>query len=96
MARFFLLVNWTDEGVRNVKDTTKRAAAAKQAFEKAGAKLTDVSWTVGPYDLILQAESPDVESITAAALAIGKLGNARTLTLRAFGEAEMQKILQKI
>ena len=95
MARYFLLLNWTDQGVKNAKDTITRAAAARQLFEKAGARITDCAWTLGQYDLIISAEAPDDETITALGISIGKLGNVRTQTLRAFGESEMQKILQK-
>jgi uncharacterized protein with GYD domain len=96
MARYILLLNWTDQGIRDVQDTVKRAAAARQLFEKAGAKLTDVVWTLGRYDLALAVEAPDDETMTAASIALAKLGNVRTETLRAFGESEMQKILQKV
>jgi uncharacterized protein with GYD domain len=96
MARYFLLLNWTEQGAKNAKETVSRAAAARQAFEKAGARMTDCAWTLGQYDLICTAEAPDDETITAICISLGKLGNVRTQTLRAFGESEMQKILQKV
>jgi uncharacterized protein with GYD domain len=96
MARYFMLLNWTEQGAKNAKDTVTRAAAAKQLAEKLGARVTDCAWTLGQYDLILAAEAPDDETITSVGIAIGKLGNVKTQTLRAFGEAEMQKILQKV
>jgi uncharacterized protein with GYD domain len=95
MARYFMLLNWTEQGVKNCKETVTRAVAARQMFEKMGGRLTDYAWTLGQYDLILTAEAPDDETITAIGVALGKLGNVRTQTLRAFGESEMQKILQK-
>jgi uncharacterized protein with GYD domain len=96
MARYILLLNWTDQGIRNVQDTVKRGAAARQAFEKAGARMTDVAWTLGPYDLVVGAEAPDDETMTAVSIGLARLGNVRTTTLRAFGESDMQKILQKV
>jgi uncharacterized protein with GYD domain len=96
MARYYMLLNWTEQGAKNSKDTVTRAAAARQMAEKMGARVTDCVWTMGQYDLILSAEAPDDETITAVGIALGKLGNVRTQTLRAFGENEMQKILQKV
>jgi uncharacterized protein with GYD domain len=96
MARYVLLLKWTEQGIKNVKDTVSRAAAARQAFEKAGARVGESVWTLGPYDLVLTAEAPDDETITAIAIALGKLGNVTTTTMRAFNETEMQKILSKV
>jgi uncharacterized protein with GYD domain len=95
MARYVVLLNWTEQGVKNAKDTVTRAAAARQAFEKAGGRLVDVFWTMGQYDLVITAEAPDDETMCAINVALGRLGNVRTSTLRAFGEAEMQRIVQK-
>ena len=96
MARYVLLLKWTEQGIKNVKDTVKRAASARQAFEKAGARMGECVWTLGPYDLVLMAEAPDDETITAIAISLGKLGNVTTTTMRAFNETEMQKILSKV
>ena len=96
MARYYMLLNWTDQGVRNARDTVNRAMAAKQTFEKRGAKLLDVAWTMGPYDLIISAEAPDDETISAVSMTLSGLGNVKIATLRAFGENEMRQILQKL
>ena len=96
MARYYMLLNWTDQGVRNAKDTVNRAMAAKQTFEKRGAKLLDVTWTMGPYDLIISAEAPDDETISAVSMTLSGLGNVKIATLRAFAENEMRQILQKL
>ena len=96
MARYVLLLKWTEQGIKNVKETVKRAEAAKSAFEKAKARITDCLWTLGPYDLVIKAEAPDDETITALAIGLGKLGNVTTTTMRAFDEGEMGKILQKV
>jgi uncharacterized protein with GYD domain len=96
MARYIVLMNWTDQGIRNAKDTVKRAKAARQAFEAMGANMRDVYWTVGPYDVVATVDAPDDETATKAGLAIGIQGNVRTTTLRAFGEQEMEEIIKSI
>jgi uncharacterized protein with GYD domain len=96
MARYVLLLKWTEQGIKNVKDTVKRAEAAKAAFEKAKGRVTNCLWTLGPYDLVLNVEAPDDETVTAIAISLGKLGNVTTTTMRAFDEGEMGKILQKV
>ncbi|MGB7160639.1 MAG: GYD domain-containing protein [Tepidisphaeraceae bacterium] len=96
MARYYMLLNWTEQGVRNAKETVNRAIAARQTFEKRGARLLDVAWTMGVYDLILSAEAPDDETIAAISMALSGLGNVKISTLRAFGEEEMRQVLQKV
>jgi len=96
MAQYIILLNWTDQGVRGAKESVKRAASARQAFEKAGAKLTQALWTIGAYDLVLTAEAPSDEVIAAICLQLGMLGNVRTNIMRAFTESEMEKMLAKL
>ncbi|GHE75491.1 GYD domain-containing protein [Streptomyces spiralis] len=95
MQTYVSLLNWTDQGIRNYKDTAKRAEAFGAAVEKLGAKLLNIYWTVGPYDLVAVVEAPDDETATAAFLQIGGVGNVRTTTLRAFGREEMDRIVGK-
>jgi uncharacterized protein with GYD domain len=96
MANYIALLQFTEQGIRTVKDTTKRAAAAGEMASKMGAKLTDVFWTLGPYDLVLVLEAPDDETMTALALKLGSLGNVKTQTMRAFRAKEMDAILAKV
>jgi uncharacterized protein with GYD domain len=96
MAKYVVLMNWTDQGIRSVKDTVNRARTARQAFEKMGGKLGEVWWTVGQYDLVATVEAPDDETATKMSLALSMQGNVRTTTLRAFGESEMERILQPL
>jgi uncharacterized protein with GYD domain len=96
MAQYVMLLNWTEQGVRAAKDTVKRAASARQAFEKAGCRMREIYWTLGNYDLVITADAPSDEAITALGLQLGALGNVRTTTLRAFGESEMEQILKKV
>jgi len=96
MPTYVALYQWTDQGVKNVKDTVTRVQQAKAAFERAGAKNVTILWTQGAYDLVGIAEWPNEEAAQVAALALGMSGNVRSETLRAFSAEEMQRILAKI
>lgn len=96
MATFVMLVNWTEQGIRNYRDTSKRADAFTQSLKKYGASLKDIYWTLGAYDIVAVVDAPDDESMTAAALDVGSLGNIRTTTLRGFSRAELGGIIKKI
>lgn len=96
MATYVLLLNFTDQGVRNAKDTTKRAEAFKSIADKAGAKVKDVYWTLGQYDGVLIFDAPEEATATALGLSLGSLGNVRTQTLRAFSAEDMGRILAKM
>jgi uncharacterized protein with GYD domain len=96
MVTYIALMNFTDQGIRNVKDTTKRADAAKKAAKKFGASMTQIYWTQGQYDLVSLIEAKSDESVTAFGLAIAAAGNIRMQTLRAFTKEEMDGILGKL
>ena len=96
MATYIALSRFTDQGIRSVKDTTKRADAIKEASKKFGANMTHIYWTLGHYDLVTIIEASDEQSATALALAIGAAGNVRMETLRAFNREEMNAILGKM
>ncbi|MEV6164237.1 GYD domain-containing protein [Streptomyces sp. NPDC052052] len=95
MPTYVALLNWTDQGVQNYKDTPKRAEAFGAALQKLGAQLLNIYWTVGPYDLVVVVEAPDEETATATLLQLGAVGNVRSTTLRAFGPEEMGRIIAK-
>ena len=96
MAMYVVLVNFTDQGVRNVKDSTKRAEAFKELAKSSGATVKDLYWTLGQYDIVATVDAPDDMAITALGLTLAKAGNVRTQTLRAFSQAEMGSILSKV
>lgn len=96
MATYIALSNFTDQGIRDVKNSTKRADAVKEAAKKFGVSMTHIYWTLGSYDLVSVIEAPDETSATAFALAIGSAGNVRTQTLRAFSRDEINGILGKM
>ena len=95
MARYVTLINWTDQGVKNYRDSVDRYEAARSAADAAGAQFVDAYWTIGNYDLVVVVEAPDDETATAALLSVGASGNVRTTTLRAFGVEEMRAIIAK-
>ena len=96
MATYITLMKFTDQGIRNVKDTVKRAEAFKELARTFGVTVKDMYWTLGQYDLIATVEAADDPSATALGLAIGAIGNVHTQTLRAFGPAEMKSIIEKL
>ena len=96
MATFIALGNFTDQGIRSVKDTTKRADAVRELAKKYGATLKEIYWTLGRYDVVTVLEAPNDEAATAFALAVGSAGNVRTESLRAFSKEEMNGILGKL
>jgi len=95
MATYIALLQYTDQGIRHVKETTSRAAAAKEAAAKLGVKFNDLFWTLGQYDLVILAEAPDDETMTAVMLKLASLGNVKSQTLRAFRSNEMEAIMKK-
>jgi uncharacterized protein with GYD domain len=96
MATFVCLVNWTDQGIRNVKDTIQRYERSEELANKHGVSNEQIYWTVGPYDMVFIAQAPDTESITAYLLEIGSAGNLRTTTLRGYNRAEMSGIIERL
>ncbi|HJW45281.1 MAG TPA: GYD domain-containing protein [Lysobacter sp.] len=96
MATYIALSRFTDQGIRSIKDTTKRADAAKEAAKKFGANMTHIFWTLGHYDLVTIIEASDEQAVTALMLSISSAGNIRTETLRAFDQEEMGGILAKV
>ena len=96
MANYIILGNFTDQGIRNVKDTVKRADAVKESARKFGVNMKEICWTVGQYDMIVTVEAPDDASVSAFALAVGAAGNIRGQTLRAYSRDEMNAILTKV
>jgi uncharacterized protein with GYD domain len=94
MSTYVWLVNWTDQGIRNVKETTKRAQSFREAAEKMGANVKEILWTMGRYDLVLLIDAPNDETISLLALGLGMGGNAKTETLKAFSTQAMDQILK--
>ena len=96
MARYISLIQFTEQGIRNVKDTVKRGDAAIAEAEEMGMKIIEEFWTMGAYDVVVMFDAPDDETVSAFLLKIGSMGNVRGQTLRAFRKEEMEGILAKI
>lgn len=96
MATFITNIKFTQQGVKDIDDTTKRAAAIKLAAKKMGVKVKETYWTLGDHDGVLIFEAADDESATSLVLHLAAMGNVHTTTCRAFTAAEMDKILAKL
>ena len=95
MATYISLINWTEKGVSQFKDTVDRAEAGRTLAGAFGGSLKEIYWTLGPYDIVAVSEAPDDESATAFALTLAAQGNVRTTTMRAFDDDEMRGIIAK-
>ena len=96
MATYISLWNFTDQGIRAVKDTTKRAGIVKEMAQKAGVTMKDIYWTQGTFDGVVIFEASDEETLAAVGLALGAMGNVRTQTMRALSLDEMNTVLGKL
>ena len=96
MPIYVVLYNFTDQGLKNAKDTVKRARENRAENERRGFKIHGLYWTQGPYDLVAIVEAPDERSMMAGLLNVAGAGNVRSQTLRAFSEAEMESIVGDI
>jgi uncharacterized protein with GYD domain len=93
MPTYITLVRWTQQGIQNIKESSARLDAAKQAFKAMGAELKEIYLVMGRYDLVVIGDVPNDETVAKLSLAIGATGNIRTETLRAFPEDEYLKII---
>jgi uncharacterized protein with GYD domain len=96
MVTYIGLMNFTDKGLQSVKETTQRAAAAKEVAQRFGVTMKDIYWTAGEYDIVCVIEGKDEQSITAFSLAMAQQGNVRSKSLRAFTSTEMEQVLAKL
>ncbi|MCO6055087.1 GYD domain-containing protein [Pseudomonas sp. MOB-449] len=95
MATYITLASFTDQGIRNVKDSPDRFAAFKALAEQQGVSVKAAYWTVGHYDLVLVVEGSE-EAATTLLLKTASLGNVKTQTLRGFSEQEFRQFLKNI
>jgi uncharacterized protein with GYD domain len=96
MVTYVVLAKFTEQGIRNAKDSPKRADAFKEMAKTFGVTVKDIVWTQGRYDIVTIVEAQDESSTMSLNLSLGALGNVRTETLRAFSAAEMTKIVGKM
>jgi uncharacterized protein with GYD domain len=93
MPTYVALIDWTDQGVRNYKESVDRYEAAQGALEALGVRFTDIHWTLGAHDIVAVVDAPDDETLAAGLLAVAGQGNIRTTTLRAFSADQMRSIV---
>jgi uncharacterized protein with GYD domain len=96
MATFVTLGTFSDQGIRDARNTVKRADMVKEAAAKAGIQMKEILWTLGAFDFVVTFEAPDDASMTAFALSVGAAGNVRTQTMRAFNRDEMTAIIARM
>ena len=96
MPKYVSLLKWTEQGVKNVKDTVKRLREVEEGVEKAGGRITTILYTQGKFDLIAVYEWPDDEMANAWFLTLAKAGNVTSTTSRAYTPDEMERIISKM
>jgi uncharacterized protein with GYD domain len=96
MVTYVVLANFTSQGIRNAKDSPKRAQAFKEMAKDFGVTVRELVWTQGRYDIVTILEAPDEVSMMALNVSAGALGNIRTETLRAFSMEDVTKIVGKM
>ena len=94
MPTFICFLNWTDQGAKNAKDSSKRHQAAKAMAEKLGGKLLSAYVTTGQYDVVATLEMPNGEAMVKFASAVSATGNARTTTVRGYTPDEFSKLVE--
>ena len=93
MATFIVLLDYTDQGIRNIRDSPQRADSFNEFAEKHGAKIVSQYWTIGSHDGVFIMEAPSDEVAASILLHLGAGGNVRTTTLRAFDWVEAQELI---
>jgi uncharacterized protein with GYD domain len=96
MPTYVILMNLTEQGVKNIKDAPARIEAAAKALEAAGGKMIGFYLTLGQYDYVAIAEGPSDEVALMQLLGLGAAGNVRTTTLKAFTREEFEEIVKKL
>ena len=95
MPLYVALVNWTDQGIKNYRDSVRRAEDYRGLVEKSGGQVRQLVWTLGEYDIVVVTDFPDDETATAVALQTAAMGNIRTTTMKAFDAEQMNAIIQR-
>lgn len=96
MATFISLLNLTEQGAKDFRQSPERASKFKAAAQKAGVTVKEIYWTMGRYDVVLILESPDDKTVVGVMLGLASLGNVKTQTMRGFIASEMKEIISKM
>lgn len=93
---FMLSLNWTDQGIRAVKETPKRAQAGRELANKVGVEIKQLFLTSGDSDIVLMVEAPNGDNVAKFALLLSSLGNVRTRMTRVWPESEFEKLISEL
>jgi uncharacterized protein with GYD domain len=96
MPTYVMLANWTDQGIRAVDESPKRLDAARRTLEEMGGHIASIYVTMGAYDLIITYDAPDDAVAARFTLLLGKHGNVRTTSMRAFPEEAYRQIINSL
>jgi uncharacterized protein with GYD domain len=96
MPTYVSLLRYTEQGIRNIKESPTRLDAAKKAFQAQGAELKQFFLAMGRYDILIIAEAPNDEAVGKVVLGLGSLGNVTTETFRVFTEPEFRKLIASL
>jgi uncharacterized protein with GYD domain len=96
MATYVVLANYTDQGIRSVKNSPQRASQAAEMAKGFGCEMKEIYWTLGQHDIVVIVDAPDDQSLAAFGLALGSAGNVRTQALRAFTRDEAGTIFGRL
>ena len=96
MAKFVVLVNWTDQGVRTAQDTVTRFEQAREAFQTMGVTFDTILWTLGRVDIVAILDAPDAKTVATALAQLAREGNVRTETLVGFTSDEVRAMMQTV
>ncbi|MDF1634603.1 GYD domain-containing protein [Mycoplana sp. MJR14] len=93
MTMYIMLINWTEQGVKNVRESPKRLDTAKKVLGDMGGSFKDFYLTMGEHDMVAVCEAPDDAVIARFCLTLGQAGNVRTKTLKAFPEKAYRELI---
>ena len=96
MPTFMLSLNFTDQGIRTIKDAQKRVQGARDLAKKVGVEIKQLYLTSGDSDLVAILDTPNGDNVAKFALALSSMGNVRSRTARAWTEAEYLKLISEI
>jgi uncharacterized protein with GYD domain len=96
MPNYVMLANWTDQGMRNIEESPRRIDTARKSLEEMGGHFLSVFMTMGLYDVVITYDAPDDAVAARFSLLLGKLGNVRTVSLKAFPEEAYRQIINSL
>ena len=96
MTTYIMLMNWTEQGAKNVRDSPKRLDAARKQLGEMGGSFKAFYLTMGEYDMVAVVEAPDDAVLARFSLMLAAAGNIRTRTLKAFPEFAYREIISSL